>query len=127
MPRAIDPAAMAWPSRQELDSVFRIKYGQPDAAGWSPRTRLQADYFLPADVYEAVVSRHVLPGCRWIDVGGGHSLFPTNPELSKIVAARCSKVVAVDPSANVERNPFVHERYRTTIEDYMPSDRSEEK
>jgi SAM-dependent methyltransferase len=80
---------------------------------------LQFGYYLPSDVYEAVVKQHVFIGCSWIDVGGGHHIFPENPTLSRSLATRCSLVVAVDPSENVNRNPFVHQRVQCLIEEYQ--------
>ncbi len=106
------------PTNQELEAVFRSKYGQPAQTGWSPRRRHQFRYYLPADIYEAVVARHVQPGCNWLDVGGGHSIFPDNPTLARELVTRCSRVVAIDPSDNVHRNSFVHERVQSRLEDY---------
>jgi SAM-dependent methyltransferase len=111
-------ALTAMPTSAELEAVFRSKYGDPAATGWSPRRRHGFGYFLPADIYEAVVARHSHPGCHWLDVGGGHAIFPENPTLAKELVARCSRVVAVDPSDNVHRNPFVHERVQSFLEDF---------
>ena len=54
----------------------------------------------------------------WLDVGGGHNIFPENPALAEALVSRCSTVVAVDPSANVHDNRFVQERVQAFIEDY---------
>lgn len=107
------------PTYPELESVFLAKYGKPAETGWSPRRRHNFRYFLPADIYEAVVARNVLPGSNWLDVGGGHAIFPDNPNLATELVARCNRVVAVDPSENVHRNPFVHERVQNRLEDYF--------
>lgn len=106
------------PTNQELEAVYLSKYGQPAQTGWSPRRRHRFCYYLPADIYEAVVTRHVHPGCNWLDVGGGHSIFPDNPTLARELVARCSRVVAIDPSDNVHRNSFVHDRVQCRLEDY---------
>jgi 2-polyprenyl-3-methyl-5-hydroxy-6-metoxy-1,4-benzoquinol methylase len=106
------------PTRPELEQLFRQKHGAPEETGWAPRRRLQFGYFPPADVYEAVVDKLVVTGSTWIDVGGGHNIFPENPQLARSLSARCSEVVAVDPSENVHRNSFATERVQSSIEDY---------
>jgi hypothetical protein len=110
------------PSRAELERLFIQKYGDPARVGWSPNQRFRFGYYRPADVYEATIAKLIHPGCAWIDVGGGHSIFPENPGLARSLISRCSHVVAVDPSDNVNRNEFVHERVQRTIEHYC-SDR----
>src|SRR5215211_6004236 len=104
------------PTPPELDAIFRSKYGDPAEVGWSPRRRHRFRYFLPADIYEAVVARYSSPGVSWLDVGGGHAIFPDNPKLARELVARCRRVVAVDPCDNVHRNPFVHERVQSLLE-----------
>jgi 2-polyprenyl-3-methyl-5-hydroxy-6-metoxy-1,4-benzoquinol methylase len=69
-------------------------------------------------VYECVVDKLVAPGCLWLDVGGGHNIFPENAGLARELVSRCAKVVAVDPSDNVLRNTFVQERVESTLEAY---------
>ena len=103
----------------ELETLFRQKYGLPSETGWSPRQRHAFGYYLPADIYEALLSRLIVHGCHWLDVGGGHHIFPENPTLSRTLANRCAVVVAVDPSNNVRDNPFVHERVQSTLEGYQ--------
>jgi 2-polyprenyl-3-methyl-5-hydroxy-6-metoxy-1,4-benzoquinol methylase len=110
------------PSRDALDGLFRTKYGDPARTGWSPRRRYQNGYFLPADIYEAVVAQLVTSGCRWIDVGGGHNIFPDNPGLAKQLVARTSRTVAVDPDATTHKNDLVHERVQAFIEDYRSTE-----
>ena len=61
----------------------------------------------------------IAPGCFWLDVGGGHHIFPENADLSRTLAARSAMVVAVDPSENVRRNPYVHERVQSMLEGYQ--------
>ena len=108
----------ALPSREELKELFLQKHGRPEEIGWAPRRRFRFEYYLPADVYEATVKKHVFDGCAWIDIGGGHSIFPENAGLACSLASRCSRIVAVDPSENIDRNTFVHQRSRCVIEDY---------
>jgi SAM-dependent methyltransferase len=108
------------PTRQELEALFRQKYGPPESMGWSPRRRQRFGYFLPADVYEALVDKLVAPGCEWLDVGGGHAIFPHNRGLARELAARSRRTVAIDPSESVHKNTFVHERVQSFVEDYDP-------
>jgi 2-polyprenyl-3-methyl-5-hydroxy-6-metoxy-1,4-benzoquinol methylase len=79
-------------------------------------------YYSTETWYEAVVDRLVADGCKWIDVGGGKSVFPHNPELAKELANRCKLLVAVDPSDNLDENRLAHQRVQCTIEEF----RSEE-
>ena len=109
-----------FPSSGDLFQVFLQKHGEPSKVGPVPRRRHAHGYYLPADFYEALVANLVVDGCAWVDVGGGHQIFPENPGLSRQLVDRCSTVVAVDPSDNVHRNPFVHERAQSFIEDYRP-------
>lgn len=106
------------PSCADLEDVFRMKHGDPAATGPGPRRRHRSGYFTPDDHYEALVARLVAPGCAWVDVGGGRELFPTNPALARQLADRAALLVGVDPSANIDENPYVHERVRSTIEEF---------
>jgi SAM-dependent methyltransferase len=108
------------PTPAEMEELFLQKYGDPETTGWAPRNRRRFGYYLPADVYEATVARHVRMGCRWLDVGGGEAVFPTNAALARQLVSRCEKVTAVDPSENVRRNPFVTERVESGLEEYRP-------
>jgi SAM-dependent methyltransferase len=75
--------------------------------------------YIRADLwYEALVDALVTQETRWIDVGGGKSVFPHNDPLSTILARRCALLVGVDPSENIHDNPFVHERVQGFIEQY---------
>jgi SAM-dependent methyltransferase len=106
------------PARGDLVELFHQKYGEPESTGWSPRRRWRFGYFLPADVYEAMVKKLVTPGIDWIDIGGGRDLFPENPSLARKLVSQARHVVGVDPSGNILSNPFVHERVQCLIEDY---------
>ena len=105
-------------SNSEMNQLFVQKYGKPETSSWSPKQRYRFGYYLPADVYEAVISSLVFEGCSWLDVGGGHSIFPDNPALARSLVSRCANVVAVDPSDNVNRNEFAHERVQCFIDEY---------
>jgi 2-polyprenyl-3-methyl-5-hydroxy-6-metoxy-1,4-benzoquinol methylase len=111
------------PTLPELDLLFRQKYGDPATVGWSPRRRHRFGYFLPSDIYEALVSSLTFERCSWVDIGGGHNIFPENPGLARMLVARCATVVAVDPSANVLKNAFTNDRVQRAIEDYATNRR----
>jgi 2-polyprenyl-3-methyl-5-hydroxy-6-metoxy-1,4-benzoquinol methylase len=106
------------PTRDGLDRIFRQKHGDLTRVGWGPRTRFRFGYFTPDEYYESVVSSLVTPGCSWIDVGGGHDLFPYNQPLATELAARCGRLVAVDPSKTIEENRFASERVNARLEDF---------
>ncbi len=109
------------PTADDLEAFYFQKYGGPENAGWSPQTRHRFGYYLPGDIYEALVAKMVNTSTEWIDVGGGDSIFPHNSDLSKELALRAERLVAVDPSENVLRNPYAHEKVQGLIEDYSGS------
>lgn len=105
-------------SDEDLERLFRLKYGSPDSTGWGPRLRLRAGYFNPDDRYEALIEKLVGPDCRWLDVGCGRSLFPSNEKLAKVLAQRCFLLVGVDPDATLLENPFVHKKISQRLDDF---------
>ena len=111
------------PTREELRHIFRVKHGDPNAAGSSPRMRWNADYFTPDDHYEALVNHLVGPETVWLDAGCGRFLFPDNEPLSRELADRCRCLVGVDADETLDENPYVHDRVRGFIED-CPADRA---
>lgn len=111
-------AVVAWPTPSEQAELFRLKHGDPATAGPGPRRRWKFGYFTPDDQYETLVHSLVTPGCRWLDVGSGRDLFPSNRRLAERLSARAGWLVGVDPSANIQDNRFVHERFQGFIEDY---------
>jgi 2-polyprenyl-3-methyl-5-hydroxy-6-metoxy-1,4-benzoquinol methylase len=117
-----DNHRIAWPREQDLDALFRTHHGDPSRHGWRVKMRCRFGYFSPDEWYEAVVDRLVAPGCRWIDVGGGKSIFPENEKLSRALAARCGLLVGVDPSENIHENELVHRHVRSAIEEYRPGE-----
>jgi SAM-dependent methyltransferase len=114
--------ARALPSRNELEALRIQKYGPVDTMGWLVRRRRRFGYSLPADVYETLVAKLIVDGVRWLDVGGGHSIFPENPALARTLAARCGRVVAVDPSDNVRKNTSAHETVQSRLEAFQPNE-----
>ncbi len=108
---------------QDLYALFLLKYGDPQKCGWSPRRRLSFGYYQPADYYEALVNKLVTAETDWIDVGGGGALFPDNRSLSQLLSERAHGITVVDPSDNVHRGAFAHERVNCLIEDYQTNQR----
>jgi hypothetical protein len=105
-------------SHDDLDQVFRLKFGAPESAGWRPRGSYRFGYFTPDEYYEALVSRLVEPGAAWLDVGGGRHLFPQNPALAQLLRERSGHVVGVDPDDTLGENRFVHEKAQCPIEEF---------
>ena len=107
-------------AQSEVEAIFQQKYGtDPSAMAWGPRIRSRFGYFTPDDCYEATVSRLVTPGCRWLDVGSGRNVFPSNQGLARTLAQRCEVLVGVDPDETIHENEYVHERVRASIEAFQ--------
>jgi SAM-dependent methyltransferase len=106
------------PNREELQERCRALYGDIRKHGWRVRMTHRFGYFGGDAWYEATVDRLVTEHCTWVDVGGGKSVFPHNDRLSEALSRRCALLVGVDPSDNIESNPYVHERAKCMIEDY---------
>lgn len=117
--RSVEPTSLQV-TREQLDSIFRLKYGSPSSTGWGPRMRWHAGHFNPDDHYEALVERLIEPGCQWLDVGCGRSLFPSNERLAELLAKRCGLLVGLDPDPTLAENPFVHERVHLPLEEFEP-------
>jgi SAM-dependent methyltransferase len=113
--------ATVLPTPTDLERLFALKYGSPATTGPNPRRRHEHGYYLPADVYEATVANAVFSGADWLDVGGGSSPFPDNPNLAAELSAHAGRFVGVDPSANVFDNPYTREKHQAFIEDYTSS------
>lgn len=111
------------PTPDELLENFRIRHRATDTMGWGPRLRRQFDYFTPDEYYETVVAKLVGPGCTWLDVGCGRSVFPSNPSLVKTLAARCRLLVGVDPDDTIQENPYIHECFQGRVE-HIPPERT---
>jgi SAM-dependent methyltransferase len=114
----VSPEFRILPHETDLDNLFRKYHGDPRNHGWRVRMRRWFGYFSPDQWYHGVVDRLVNNGCRWIDVGGGKSVFPGATALARDIASRCGALVGVDPSDNLEQNELVHERVKSSIEDF---------
>jgi SAM-dependent methyltransferase len=108
-------------SRNELVEVFDLKYRGGGALGPGPARRLRFDYFSPDEHYEALVRRLVQPATRWLDVGCGRDIFPSNRPLARELSQRCSLLVGVDPDATIHENEFVHRKFQGMVAD-LPRD-----
>lgn len=108
------------PRRAELDAIFWLKNREPLGPG--PARRRRFDYFTPDEWYEALVAKLVFAGCRWLDVGCGRFLFPSNAALAQQLADRAGHLTGVDPSDNIHDNPFVDERFQGLLEEYQISE-----
>ncbi len=106
-------------TEESLESNRRVRYAGVDRLGWAPRRRASFGYFLPSEYYESLVSGCVTAETAWLDVGCGESLFPQNANLARDLSQRAKLLVGVDPSENVQRNPYVHERAMCMLEDYV--------
>ncbi len=105
-------------AREALAATFRLKYGQSGEFGWGPRMRARFGYFNPDDQYETLVATLVSNTTRWLDVGCGRDLFPSNRRLSRELASRCAFLTGVDPDDTLDQNPFVHAKAKVATEDF---------
>ena len=106
------------PDEATLERIFALKYGAEDQLGWGPRLRRDYGYFNPDDWYEAFLAGTVAPGMRWLDVGCGRDLFPSNVELASSLSARVGKLAGLDPDETLQENPFVHEKIERGIDGF---------
>jgi SAM-dependent methyltransferase len=102
---------------EDLRALFDQKYLGAGILGRDPARRLRWGYFTPDDYYEALVRRCVTPHTRWLDIGCGRDLFPSNRALARELAGRCALLVGVDPDETIHENPFVHERVQGLVQD----------
>lgn len=108
-------------SRAELLELFDLKYRGSGELGSDPARRLRFDYFNPDDYYEAYLRRLVTSQTRWLDVGCGRDLFPSNRALAAELSARAHLLVGVDPDATIQENGFVHRKVQGMVQD-LPAD-----
>ncbi|MDR9424068.1 MAG: methyltransferase domain-containing protein [Marinobacter sp.] len=110
---------MRWtlPGKRCLEKHVLNKYGEKSVMGWSPKRRFEYGYFLAGDIYECFIDKLINKNTRWVDVGGGSSILPHNPDLSKELASRCYSLTSVDPSENVFENPYAHHKVRSLFEE----------
>ena len=100
----------------QIAQIVALKYGDLAKGGWGPRLRDRFGYFTPDDLYEAMVWSLVGPGTDWLDVGCGSEIFPQNPAAARILADRCASLTGLDPSDNIDSNPYLHHRAKCMLE-----------
>jgi SAM-dependent methyltransferase len=93
------------------------KYGDSAKQGTVRRMRSWFGYCSPDDFYELLVNKLVDGATRWMDVGCGRNVFPSNAALARELVSRCRLLVGVDPDETLLENPFVHKKLRCSIED----------
>ena len=113
-----EPLLLRLPDDASLRQMFHRRYGEQPDLGWGPRLRQSCDYYTPDDVYESLVAGLVCSGVRWLDVGCGRELFPSNLGLSEILSKRCGRLTGVDPDPTLDENPWVHEKVRGGIDKF---------
>ncbi len=106
------------PDDAALRQVFALKYGRDDQLGWGPRLRREHDYYNPDDWYEALLARLIVPGLRWLDIGCGRELCPSNRALARILADRSGHLCGLDPDPTLQENPFVHAKVAAGIDTF---------
>ena len=53
-------------------------------------------------------------------MSGGRDIAPGNPVTARRLTNRCRKLVGIDPSDNIDENPFIHARLKMPIEAHPP-------
>ena len=108
------------PSKEDLHTVYDEKYGNKQDIGWGPKLRSSFDYFTPDDYYEAVIMNLAKDNFSWVDIGCGHNIFPSNPELAIKLAQKAGFLLGIDPDENINDNLLLTEKFKGTIDEYNP-------
>ena len=116
-PALVDVDGMM-PDNFALESYVCSKYGSPSDMGESPRLRYGKRYVAADDVYEALITKLITASTRWLDVGCGRDLFPSNREGARQIAARAACLVGVDPDENIRENDLLTDCFQGAIEDF---------
>jgi SAM-dependent methyltransferase len=106
------------PTEELVEKNFFKKYGTPENLGPGPAMRRKYGYYTPDDYYESLVDCLLNAGEKWLDVGCGRRLFPSNEMLSRELSARAGVLVGVDPDITLEENPYVHEKARVPMDEF---------
>jgi 2-polyprenyl-3-methyl-5-hydroxy-6-metoxy-1,4-benzoquinol methylase len=109
-------------TQEQLQRVASAKYGNLAEGGWGPRLRARFGHFTPDDWYEALLTSLVGPQTRWLDVGCGREILPFSPEGARALSQRCASLTGLDPSDNIDDNPYVHHRAKCMLEDFAPAE-----
>lgn len=105
-------------TKEHVSALSALKYGNLQEGGWGPRLRERMGYHTPDDWYEATVWNLVGPTTDWLDVGCGSALFPSNVAASRALADRCHSLTGLDPSDNIDDNPYLHHRAKCMLEEF---------
>jgi SAM-dependent methyltransferase len=106
-----------------MQQLLELKYGPAATQGWGPRLRKRFGYCTPDDWYEAMLLGMVEADTAWLDVGSGRHILPFNRPVATLLAARCRRLVGIDPDETIEHNLLLHEWIRCRIEDFRPDER----
>ena len=119
MPGIRDRGALVrLPDERALQQVFRLKYGPEETLGWGPRLRRSYGYDNPDDWYETLLSLLVANGTRWLDVGCGRELCPSNKPLARVLSSRAGRLTGLDPDPTLDENPYVHDKVHAGIDTF---------
>ena len=112
-------SAVNVPTQQQLLRIFHKKYGSAEDLDWGPGLRRRFGYLNPDDWYETIVYDLVTSGIKWLDIGCGRDIFPSNRLLAAELSKKCHLLVGVDPDPTILENPFLHESQNVVIEDFQ--------
>jgi SAM-dependent methyltransferase len=106
------------PTPEDLQKLYQDKYDDVAKHGWRVRMRHRFGYIDADHYYEAFLDRLVKDGCSWADVGGGTEICLGNRRLAAGLVKRCKHLLGIDPSDNIDKNPWVYERAKCLVEEY---------
>lgn len=110
-------------ARANLPKIVNLRLSQSAQVGWSPRLRAAFGHYTPDEWYESFLDVLVADGAEWLDVGCGWNICPSNRPLSVHLRDRTKLLVGLDPSDNIDRNEYVHQRVKARLEDYKTDQR----
>lgn len=116
--KVVESNGMSAPDVELLSKNFELKYGEEEALGWAPKTRKKYGHYNPDDYYETVIDQLLQAGQSWLDVGCGRRIFPSNPQLARLLADRAGHVAGVDPDETILENPFIDEGFQVLMDDF---------
>jgi len=109
------------PNEREVEALYRRLHGDPMTHGWRVRMRHRFGYWTANAWYRAMIDSLVTDSSLWADVGGGKSVFPNDPDLSRELSRRCRLLVGVDPSENLKLISAACQRSRSKPRSVVPS------
>ncbi|MBB1125370.1 class I SAM-dependent methyltransferase [Thiospirillum jenense] len=103
----------------DAEQIYHGKFNEVANLGWGPKLRLRFNYFTPDEYYEAQVVKLISPQTKWLDVGCGRHIFPSNQALAQQLAARAKLLFGVDPDENIKDNPLIHQHFQGALEEFF--------